>query len=119
VGRIPTLPRLHLGRCPGKNPGGVTHHKVLVTVVVYRDLSNTEIEKECRLLKEQIVCVPVRRVVELVDADNIWMIVFVNGLQKQRIVSMPRPERLDVIPQFCALRDCIVSAELSGGSSQR
>ncbi len=68
-------------------------------------LPDTEIEQECRLLKEQIVCISVRCVMELLDADNRWMVVFINSQQKTRVTSVRGTVLLDVIDQSCALRD--------------
>ena len=116
---MPSSPYFHLFRWARKNPRGVTYDKMLVKLVVHHDLPDAEIEQECGLLKEQIVRTPVRRVMELLDADNRRVVVFVKSQQRNRITSMPFMIVLDVIHQFCALRDCVISAELRRGSGKR
>ena len=79
VGRVPSLPRFQLFRRTRKNPRGVTYHAMLIELVVHHDLPDTEIEQECRLLKEQVVGLSVRRVMKLLDADNTRLVVFVKS----------------------------------------
>ena len=116
---MPSLPCFQRFRRARKNPRGVTYHEMLIELVVHHDLPNAEIEQECRPLKKQIVCSSVRRVMELLNADNRWMVVFVNSQQRTRITSMRGLVLLDVTNQFCALCDCTVSAEFRRGGSKQ
>src|SRR5687767_811059 len=110
---MPSLPCFQSFGHVRKNPRGVAHHDVLVELVVHHDLSDTEIKQKCRLLKEHIVCVSVRRVVKLVNADNRRTVIPINSLQKTRITSMRGPVLLNVTDKFCALGDPTPSAEVS------
>ncbi len=78
---MPSLPCFQLFGCTRKNPRGVTYHDMLIEPVVHHDLPNPEIGRECRLLKEQIVCLSVRRVMELLDTDDRRLLVFVKSQQ--------------------------------------
>ena len=64
MGRVPSLPRRQLLRRTRKNPRSVTYHAMFIELVIHDDLSNTEIEQECWLLKEQIIGLSVRRVMK-------------------------------------------------------
>src|SRR5687767_6257975 len=105
---MPSSPYFHLSRWARQNPRGVAYDKMLVELVIHHDLPDAEIEQECRPLKEQIVCISVRRVMELLDADNRRVVVFVKGQQRTRITSTRGTVLLDVTHQFCALCDCTV-----------
>jgi hypothetical protein len=119
VGGMPPLPCFQLVRPGGKNPRGVTYHEMIIKLVVHHDFPDAEIEQECRLLKEQVVCVSVRCVMVLLDADNRRVVVFVKSQQRSRITSLRRMVLLGVTNQFCALCDCTVSTEVSRVRGER
>ena len=91
----------------------MTDDRMLIQRVVDHELSGAKIiEQEARLLKEQIVGISTGRIMELLDADNGWIVVFPGRQQGAGIMSLGSAVCLDVIDKFSAAGDRVVSAEL-------
>jgi len=117
---IPPLRCFQLFRRQYEYPRGVTYHGMFIEFIVHDEFSGTDvIEQKSRLLKKQIICISVRRVMEFFDADNRWIVIFPNGLQRIRITSMHGMVLLDVIDYFRAICDCIVSTQLNYPDHQK
>jgi hypothetical protein len=71
MNRIPPLVGRKLFRRPGQNPADVTGNDMFIAIVVDHDLPGPEVfEQKLRLLKKEIVCLTVRRIVILLNADH-------------------------------------------------